>query len=166
MLVLDDLHWADKPSLLLLEFVAREINHCRLLLVGTYRDVEVSLHHPLSQTLGNLIREELFQRVQLGGLSAEEVGQFVQVSGVDSPPGLVQAVHQRTEGNPLFVAEVVRLLGQEVPRAEGQWSLSIPEGIRDVIGRHLGRLSQGCNESLTMASVMGARIPACPTGPT
>ncbi len=162
MLVLDDLHWADRPSLLLLQFLARQMAESSLLVVGTYRDVEVSLHDPLTETLGNLIREEHFQRIQLAGLSAKEVDQFVEVSGVASPPGLVQAVHQRTEGNPLFVGEVVRLLGQEGPGAEGQWSLSIPEGIREVIGKRLGRLSQECNESLIMASVMGREFQLAP----
>ena len=57
MLVLDDLHWADHPSLLLLEFVARELANARVMVIGTYRDVEVSRQHPLSQTLGELTRE-------------------------------------------------------------------------------------------------------------
>ena len=162
MLVLDDLHWADRPSLLLLQFLARQMAESCLLVVGTYRDVEVSLHDPLTETLGNLIREEHFQRIQLAGLSAEEVGQYVQDSGVASPPGMVQAVHQRTEGNPLFMGEVVRLLAQEGPGTEGQWSLSIPEGIREVIGKRLGRLSQECNESLTIASVMGREFQLAP----
>ena len=69
MLVLDDLHWADRSSLLLLEFLAREIGSSRLLLVCSYRDVEVSRRHPLSQTLGALVREQLFHRVQLDGLT-------------------------------------------------------------------------------------------------
>ena len=62
MLVLDDLHWADEGSLRLLEFVARELAEARLLLVGTYRDVELSRRHPLSQTLAELTRERLFER--------------------------------------------------------------------------------------------------------
>ena len=69
MLVLDDLQWADRSSLLLLEFLAREIGTSRLLLVCSYRDVEVSRRHPLSQTLGALVREQLFHRVQLDGLT-------------------------------------------------------------------------------------------------
>ena len=71
VLMLDDLHWADKPSLLLLEFVAREVSAARLLLVGTYRDMELNRRHPLAQTLGELTRERLFERVLLRGLSVE-----------------------------------------------------------------------------------------------
>ena len=69
MLVLDDLHWADRSSLLLLEFLAREIGTSRLLRVCSYRDAEVSRRHPWSQTLGALVREQLFHRVQLDGLT-------------------------------------------------------------------------------------------------
>ena len=72
VLVLDDLHWADHPSLLLLEFVARELASARVLIIGTYRDMELSRQHPLSATLGELTRERLFQRVLLRGLDQEE----------------------------------------------------------------------------------------------
>ncbi|MCI0800329.1 MAG: AAA family ATPase, partial [Chloroflexi bacterium] len=165
VLVLDDLHWADHPSLLLLEFVARELSGSRLLLVGTYRDMELSRRHPLSLTLGELTRERLFQRVLLRGLSQEDVGRFIElVSGFAPPRGMVEAVHRQTEGNPLFVTEVVRLLVQEgevgarhaVPlRDSDTWSVRIPEGVREVIGRRLDRLSERCNETLTIASVIG-----------
>ena len=162
VLVLDDLHWADHPSLLLLEFVARELSGSRLLLVGTYRDMELSRRRPLSVTLGELTRERLFQRVLLSGLSQEDVGRFTElVSGVAPPQGMVQAVHRQTEGNPLFVTEVVRLLVQEGELTKEEvggrdsWSVRIPEGVREVIGRRLDRLSERCNESLTIASVIG-----------
>ncbi len=168
VLVLDDLHWADTPSLLLLQFVARELGNSRLLLVGTYRDMELSRQHPLAETLGELTRERLFQRVLLRGLSQEDVGRFIEVAaGVTPPSGLVQAVYTQTEGNPLFVTEVVRLLVQEGDlsadpstrsgRTGGtdSWTIRIPEGVREVIGRRLNRLSQRCNETLTIASVIG-----------
>jgi len=162
VLVLDDLHWADHPSLLLLEFVARELSGSRLLLVGTYRDMELSRKHPLSLTLGELTRGRLFQRVLLRGLSKEDVGRFIELaSGVAPPPGMVEAVYLQTEGNPLFVTEIVRLLVQErelSPENASQrdsWSVRIPEGVREVIGRRLDRLSERCNETLTIASVVG-----------
>jgi tetratricopeptide (TPR) repeat protein len=174
VLVLEDLHWADRPSLLLLEFVARELANGRLLVIGTYRDVEVSRRHPLSQTLGELTRERLFQRILLRGLGQEEVGRFIElVSGLAPPRGLVEAVYRQTEGNPLFVTEVVRFLVQEGQLTTGQpqgvaptvgavprgrpdsWSVRIPEGVREVIGRRLDRLSERCNQTLTIASVIG-----------
>ncbi|MFB3119689.1 MAG: AAA family ATPase, partial [Stenotrophomonas maltophilia] len=161
VLVLDDLHWADQPSLLLLQFVARELGNSRLLLIGTYRDMELSRQHPLAESLGELTRERLFQRVLLRGLSLRDVGRFIEVAaGVDPPSGLAEAVHTQTEGNPLFVTEVVRLLVQEgeLTREAGSrdsWTVRIPEGVREVIGRRLNRLSQRCNETLTIASVVG-----------
>jgi len=91
VIVLDDLHWADRSSLLLLEFLAREMGASRLLLVGAYRDVEVTADDPLSQTLGNLVREHHFLRVHLRGLTQQEVGDFVAASAsiilpVDTSP--------------------------------------------------------------------------------
>ena len=114
VLVLDDLHWADTPSLMLLQFVTRELTGARLLVVGTYRDVELSRQHPLAETLAELTRERPFQRILLRGLTQEDVGRFIEItSGIMPPGGLVSAVHTQTEGNPLFVTEVVRLLVQE-----------------------------------------------------
>ena len=171
-LVLDDLHWADHPSLLLLEFVARELASARVLAIGTYRDVELSRQHPLSRTLGELTRERLFQRVLLRGLEQDDVSRFVElVSGVNPPSGMVEAVHRQTEGNPLFVTEVVRLLVQEgelTQEKAGQrdsWSVRIPEGVREVIGRRLDRLSERCNETLTKASVIGREFTLEHLGP-
>ena len=153
VLILDDLHWADHASLLLLEFIARELSNARVLVVGTYRDVELSRQHRLSQTLGELTRERLFQRVLLRGISRGDVARFIElVSGVVPPQGLVEAVHRQTEGNPLFVTEVVRLLVQEGNFTQDpstgsgraverdSWSVRIPEGVREVIGRRLDRL--------------------------
>ena len=138
MLVLDDLHWADRSSLLLLEFLARELGGSALLLIGTYRDVEVSRQHPLSRTLGNLTRERLFQRVHLAGLNREEVSRFLEIaSGAIPLPGLVEALQSRTEGNPLFVSEVVRLIGGQDLGDGEDWDARIPEGLTDAIGRRL-----------------------------
>jgi DNA-binding CsgD family transcriptional regulator/tetratricopeptide (TPR) repeat protein/DNA polymerase III delta prime subunit len=156
MLVLDDLHWADRSSLLLLEFIAREISKSHLLLIGTYRQTEVSQEHPLSHTVGNLIRQQDFLRVQLQGMTPQEVEQLLALAIRDRPsPHLVEAVHGRTEGNPLFVIEIIRMLRQE-GLEEGQDHITrIPSGVRDAIGRRLSRLSQRCNQVLTTASVIG-----------
>jgi tetratricopeptide (TPR) repeat protein len=162
VLILDDLHWADKSTLLLLQFVAGELAQARILIIGTYRDVELSRKHPLAQALGELTRERAFQRVLLRGLSQEDVERFIELtSGIKPPEGLVKAVYTQTEGNPMFVNEVVRLLVQEgelkPERIKGRksWSLRIPEGVREVIGRRLTRLSERCNQVLTVAAVLG-----------
>ena len=159
VIVLDDLQWSDRSSLQLLEFLSKEITSSRLLLVGTYRDVEVSGRHPLSQTLGALMRESSlggFQRVHLGGLTQQEVGEFVEAStGVALSQEAAELLHGRTEGNPLFVGEVMQQIGAEDLTAGGEWAHTIPEGIRDAIRRRLDRLSEQCNEVLTTASVIG-----------
>ena len=162
VLVLDDLHWADQPSLMLLQFVARELGGARLLIIGTYRDRELSRQHPLAETLGELTRERLFQRVLLRGLPQEDVGRFIELAaGVTPLSALVTSVYTQTEGNPLFATEVVRLLVQEGELSADQvretdaWTMHIPEGVREVIGRHLNRLSQRCNETLTIGSIIG-----------
>ncbi len=88
-----------------------------------------------------MTRERLFQRVLLRGLSQQDVGRFIEVAaGVDPPSGLTEAVHTQTEGNPLFVTEVVRLLVQEgeLTQESGNrdsWTVRIPEGVREVLGR-------------------------------
>jgi predicted ATPase len=172
VLVLDDLHWADQPSLALLQFVARELSGARLLIIGTYRDMELSRQHPLSEALGELNRERLFQRVLLRGLTQEDVGRFIEMtSGNSAPQGLIEAVHTQTEGNPLFVTEIVRLLVQEGElgtdqiRETDSWTIRIPEGVREVIGRRLNRLSQRCNEALTVAAIVGREFTSAQLSP-
>ncbi|MCH8818468.1 MAG: protein kinase, partial [Chloroflexi bacterium] len=162
VIVLEDLHWADRPSLAFLEFITRELQSSRILLIGTYRDMEVNRRHPLSLTLGDLTRERLFERVLLRGLNRTDVERFIEVaSGVAPPAALVDAVFTQTEGNPLFVTEIVRLLVQEglltteATAGRDTWSVPIPEGIRDVIGRRLDRLSERCNETLSVGAVIG-----------
>jgi DNA-binding CsgD family transcriptional regulator len=161
-MILDNLHWADNASLLLLEFLSQELIGSRILLIGTYRDVDLSRRHPLSQILGELTKDRLFQRVLLRGLDQEDVGRFMELaSGITPPHELVEVVHQQTEGNPLFVTEVVRLLVQEGSLASEydqerqNWSMRIPQSVREVIGRRLDRLSARCNQVLTIASVIG-----------
>jgi class 3 adenylate cyclase len=160
VLVLDDLHWADKSSLLLLQFLAGELRDARLLVVGTYRDAELGRQHPLSQTIAELARGQLSRRILLPGLGERDVGRFIEITaGLKPPAALVAAVYRETEGNPFFVNEVVRLLVAEGrlerPRGARSWSIDIPEGVKAVVGRRLDRLSAECNRLLTIASVIG-----------
>lgn len=163
LIVLDDLHAADAPSLLLLLFVAGDLAESRLLVLGTYRDVGVADDHPLAEALAELQRTRA-RLLTLAGLTPEDVSRFIELVGGTRPPDdLVAAVHQETEGNPLFIGEVVRLLAGEGRLAEAPptrgpaepWRLTLPEGIREVIGRRLARLSTECQEILTVAAVQG-----------
>ncbi len=161
VLILDDLHWSDAPSLRLLEFLAPEIGNARLLLVGTYRENELSRGHPLTDTLGGLTRSAQVLRLRLSGLDADEVRHFVAIAtGVVPSATLVHALHQQTEGNPLFLREVVRFLHQQghfdsTAPDRGTTAMRIPEGVREVIGRRLNLLSAECNTVLRVASVIG-----------
>ena len=167
VLMLEDLHWSDKPSLMLLEFVARELSQSKIMVIGNYRDMELNRRHPLSVSLGDLTRERLFERVLLRGLQKHDVSRFIEIAaGITPPTALVDAVFTQTEGNPLFVTETVRLLIQEGDITAGKtkgggttsWEIRIPEGVREVIGRRLDRLSERCNELLTIAAVIGRQF--------
>ena len=156
LFIVDDLHWADTSSLLMLEFLVREIATSPVMVLGTYRDAEVTASHPMSQTLGNLVRERHFRRVQLGGLNRQEVGEFVEGhKGVNLSGDILEMIHSRTEGNPLFVNEIVELIDPEQITENRAWADVIPDGVRDAIGSRLNRLSETCNKVLGAASVIG-----------
>ena len=160
LIVLEDLHDADSGTLDMLKHVARGLSGSRLLIVGTYRDVEVDRSHALSGALAELRRVSAFGRIALRGLTADEVQRMMAaIAGWEVPWSLSEAVYRQTEGNPLFVQEVLRDLVEEGHLSgEGSISdaaMSIPEGLRDVIGKRLTRLSQECNRVLSIAAVIG-----------
>ncbi len=167
MIALDDLHWADQASLMLLEFLARELGGMRLLIAATYREMEVSHAHPLSQTLSNLVGRGMVHRITLRGVSRADVGEFVHLSaGISPPEGLIDAVYGYTEGNPLVLTEVVRLMGQEDELTEEavgkkrKWKIKTPDAVRDLVGRRLERLSDQCIGVLRVATVLGRQFEA------
>ena len=158
VLFLDDLHAADAPSLLLLRFVARELGSTRILLLGAYRDVDPIPGEPLTEMLVDVAREPVTRRVALGGLSEREVAQYVELTAAQiGAPELVAGLHAETEGNPLFVGEIVRLLSVEgVPtESAADVRLAIPHTIRQVIAHRLAHLSARCERILVLASVIG-----------
>jgi DNA-binding SARP family transcriptional activator len=156
IVLLDDLHAADEPSLLLLQFVARELASSCLLVVGAYRDVDPTLADPLPAALTELAREPVTRSLVLGGLAEGEVARFIEETTERAPTAaLVEAVFGESEGNPLFVGEIVRLLEAEGRLNEPGLELAIPRSVKDVIGRRLRRLSDACNRVLVLASVLG-----------
>jgi hypothetical protein len=167
VIVLEDLHWADRGTLDLLLHVARNLEGARLLVVGTYRDVEVDRTHPLSATLAELRRAQNFTRVLLRGLTVDEVHRMYEaIRGQQVPWGQAEIVHRQTEGNPLFVQEVLRFLVEEgiVVREAGRYvaqgpGVGIPDGLRDVIGRRLSHLDERTNTVLAIASIVGREFP-------
>lgn len=168
VVVLDDLHWADKPSLLLLQHLARRLKGSRMVIIGTYRDVDLDRRHPLSDVLGQLRRERLYERVLLRGLTSEDVNRMLESAAqheLDAAGAVfAEALHRQTEGNPFFIEETMRHLVQTgaIYEKDGRWvsdrtleTLGIPEGVREVIGRRLSRLTEECNRVLSAGSVLG-----------
>jgi tetratricopeptide (TPR) repeat protein/predicted Ser/Thr protein kinase len=164
LIILEDLHDSDKGTLDMLAHISHYLGGKRLLIVGTYRDVEVDRTHPLSAALAELRRVSSYGRVLLRGLNADEVRRMLEsITREEIPWNLAEAVHRQTEGNPLFVQEVVRYLVEEglITQKEGRPAkdtpieMSIPEGLRDVIGKRLSLLSKECNQLLSAAAVIG-----------
>jgi AAA ATPase domain len=149
LVVLDDLHWADEPSLQLLRFLAGDLRGSRLLLVGTYRDLEVGPGHPLSRLTGGLTGA--VHQLQLEGLTPAEVGELVSLlTGSPLADDRAAAVHRLTNGNPFFVRELVRLPAT-APSADSR----MPEGVRQVVRRRLAAQSPPCRDLLAAAAVLG-----------
>lgn len=160
VIILEDVQAADVPSLLLLQFLSTQLENARILLVVTYRDTEIDRSHSLASSLVEIARAPICRRIGLHGLSHDDVTTYIEKStGVTPSPSLVAAIHSETEGNPLFVGEIVTLLASEDrlndSRDVNPWRLRIPEGLREVIGSRLRRLSSECIGLLEMASVVG-----------
>jgi DNA-binding SARP family transcriptional activator len=157
VLLLDDLHAADEPSLLLLEFLARSLGGAKVLVVGAYRDVDPPVRDPLSAALADLLREPVTRRLPLSGLGETDVARFIEsIVGQVPAQELVEAISVETQGNPLFVGEIVRLLAaQGRLDVRDRSALEIPQSVRDVVSRRLRQLSPEANHVLALASVLG-----------
>lgn len=160
LLVLDDLHWADVPSLALLRFMSRELDGTGPLVVGSYRHTEVNQGHPLLAAVADLTRGP-HRWLLLGGLGQREVAGFIAlVAGAEPSAELAAEVHRQTDGNPFFVTEVVRLLASQgrldpAPRGAAVLGGGLPEGVRAVVAERLGHLSGDGRQILEIAAVAG-----------
>ncbi|MGH9063650.1 MAG: ATP-binding protein, partial [Acidimicrobiales bacterium] len=169
VLVLDDLHWADKPTLLLLGHLVRASAPLPLFVLGTYRDSDLGKDHPLVAALANLYREAGVERLALSGLGDTGVlalmeslaGHALDRDGV----ALGQAIRRETDGNPFFTVEILRhLVESEVVHRgdDGTWKvggavgdLSLPESVRAVVGWRVARLGEETHRTLGVSSVIG-----------
>ena len=162
LIVLDNLHWAHPSSLLLLNFLATSIVDQRILIVGTYRNEDITRGHPLIHALGDLNRLDHFDRLILRGLTSNDIADYIfETCGTHAHGRLAELIHLHTEGNSFFVTELVRLLYQEgvlhgnAGEAETLLRERVPAGVREVIGRRLDRVSETSSRVLTIGSVMG-----------
>lgn len=168
VLVLDDLQWADRASLGLLQCLGRFLGTAPLLAVGACRDERVGGQHPLADTLAALRREPGYRLLALRGLSELEVHDYL-VAAVDAPVAaeLARAVRAETDGNPFFVGEVAQQLVDEhlLVRRDGGWTSAIglaematPDGVRWVVNRRVSGLSPLARRVLGLASGFGGRF--------
>jgi DNA-binding CsgD family transcriptional regulator len=155
VLVLEDVHWADVASLELARFAAARLMGVPVMLVLTYRTVDAGDTELLHDVLGSLARQRALRRVALDGLSASEVGLFMaHTTGLRPRRTAIAGVHARTEGNPFFVGEIVRLGQSEWSERHGDDG-AVPLGVRDVVALRLARLPQQTRELLAIGSVLG-----------
>jgi DNA-binding SARP family transcriptional activator len=159
VIVLDDLHAADTPSLLLLQFVAGQLSDVSVMLAGLYRDDDPGEDRALRACLASLTRERTTRRMRLTGLSAADTATMIEaISQRRVAASVAHAIHAETEGNPLFVGEIVRLLEAEDrllrPIDELRGS-QLPDTVREVIGHRLRRLDLDCRRLLGTASILG-----------
>jgi tetratricopeptide (TPR) repeat protein len=163
--VFEDLHWADEPTLQLLLHLAQSVASMPLLIIGTYRDVELEVTRPFAKVLESLLRQRLATRMALRRLPASGVDALLEaMSGRPAPASFARVVFRETEGNPFFVEEVFQHLAEEgrLFSSDGNWrsdmrvdTLDVPEGVRLVIGRRLERLSETSRRILTTGAVLG-----------
>ena len=167
LVVVEDLHWADEATLELLGYLARKLRDGRVLLVGTYRSDELHRQHPLRPLLAELARARLADEIVVEPLSPADLSKFLRETlrlDRDPSPGFRHAIHERCEGNPLFVEEVLKALQQsgDLEFRDGQWRLTtempqlvLPDSIRDAVQARLRPLTPRARRVLQVAAVIG-----------
>ena len=166
--VLEDLHWADEGSLLLLRYLMTGPAEISMLVVGTYRSTEVATDGPLAHTLAELSRDQEVSRVDLAALSQEDALLLLtKVAGrglKGSDADLAGALHRESGGNPLFLTELVRALlaAGAIREDRGGWSfdeelraIRLPSTLTEVIQQRVARLGSGVGDALRVAAVVG-----------
>ena len=160
MLIVEDLHDADQPSLLMLRFVVRQLKNAPVLILGTYRDVEVAALARVVSADWAISRARAL-RFRCSRLSREDTARMIEErAGVPPSPRLVSDIHQATAGNPLFIDGLVRVLAAEGRlRNASRLNLAafrVPDGVREAIRRWLALLSD--RSALVTAATIGQQF--------
>ena len=165
LMLFEDLHWSDEGTLSLLNHIARSVSKLPVLILGTFRDNEIDTAGPLAQTLDELLRIHMLERISLRGLSQSAVSEMVSaLSGKEPPQDIVNLIYSGTNGNPFFVEELFRHLVErgKLMDASGEFrrdlniaEVDVPQSLRLVIGRRLARLSEDARKILGPAAVIG-----------
>jgi class 3 adenylate cyclase len=169
IVILDDLHWADKPTLLLMKHVVSEGRGMRLLVLATYRDSDVGRGHPLAEVLADLHREQGVERIALKGLDEHNIVEIMERAAGheldEATLALSKQLFSETDGNPFFTSELLRHLlesGGVRQQDGGGWrvrgaasELGLPQSVREVVGRRVERLGEETRKALSVAAVIG-----------
>jgi len=165
LVILDDLQWTDRSSLLLLHYLAHDVYKESLLLLGAYRHTDVDEKHPLSPVLTELNRERLLQSVRLKRMSFDDVVEMIKriLEQDEVSREFCEMVYEKTRGNPFFVEEVIESLKEEevIYLEKNKWEIKevsrikFPETVKDVIKARIGRLDNETQRVLTTASFVG-----------
>ena len=165
LIFIDDLHWADNGTIALLHFLLRRLREERLLILAAYREVELDRSRPLSNALVDWNRERLATRMAIGRLTLDSCrAMLAGLFGLETiSEEFNELVYHDTEGNPFFIEEVIRSLIEQgqIYREEDRWErkeiaeLTIPQSVREAIGRRLNRLSEACIDVLHIAAAIG-----------
>ena len=157
ILVLDDLHWADDASLLLLRHIVRATERSPLMLLGTFRATELDRRGGLAAAIAELRRAHALQELRLEGLDEPDVAALIAVqSGEQAPTRFARHVAQHTDGNPFFIEELLRHV--DISRTADPEGLNIPESVKDLLRRRLARLEEGFQRTLAIAAVAGRQF--------
>jgi tetratricopeptide (TPR) repeat protein len=165
LLLVEDLHWADEGTMALITHVARAVRKLPVMIIGTFRDNELTAAGPLAQALDSFTRLHLLERITLRGLSQDAVFDMIRtLSGQEPPASLVNAIYSGTEGNPFFIEELFKHLSERGRLSDPSGTLTrsfkldamdVPDSLRLVIGRRLAGLGEQTRKTLSTAAVIG-----------
>ncbi len=150
LLVIEDLHWADRSTLDLLTYLIRTLRQGQNVIVATYRSDELHRAHPLLRVLAELERSGRVERLELPRLDRGELAaQLAGILGAEPDPDLVDRIHARSQGNPFYAEELL---------ATGATGHQLPDSLREVLIAHLAALSEPTQELLRVAAAGGLRV--------
>lgn len=165
LVVLDDLQWADPSSVLLLLYLARDVQKRSLLLLGAYRSIDIDSEHSLTPVLNELKREHLLKSICLKRVSVEDTSEIIKqiLKQDDIPKEFCETIYEKTRGNAFFIEEVVEALKEEeiIYQEGAKWKIrqiskiEFPETVKSLIKTRIGHLDDECRHVLTMASFIG-----------
>ena len=164
LLVLDDAHWADSGSLALMRHLSRRIRDKPILLLATYREIEIDEARPFREVLLDLNRERLARRLKLRRLSSQQTEDLLAaILEEEITPEFLEGIYRETEGNPFFIEEVCKDLVESgrLYYQDGSWhrpsmdELELPQSVREVVQARVSKLSDEDRDALTLAAILG-----------